>query len=97
MFDSLNYLDKYLAGGLPANRGDEWQPLLTYRNSLVQGEEQINPITLKQASAKRYGKRTKADGQCSGLVTFMCVYAFMAPSVCEERGVCGSVCVRVCV
>lgn len=57
----LNYLDKYLTGGLPANRSDEWQPLLTYRNSLVQGEEQINPITLKQASAKRYGKRNKTE------------------------------------
>ncbi|KAK7478980.1 hypothetical protein BaRGS_00029741 [Batillaria attramentaria] len=57
----LNYLDKHLAGGLPANRGDEWQPLLTYRNSLVQGEEQVNPITLKQASAKRYGKRSRVD------------------------------------
>ncbi|KAK7091059.1 hypothetical protein V1264_010775 [Littorina saxatilis] len=57
----LNYLDKHLAGGVPSNRSDEWQPLLTYRNSLVQGEEQVNPITLKQASAKRYGKRTKAD------------------------------------
>lgn len=57
----LNYLDKHLSGGLPANRGDEWQPLLTYRNSLVQGEEQVNPITLKQASAKRYGKRSRVD------------------------------------
>ncbi|XP_076435529.1 cohesin subunit SA-2-like [Babylonia areolata] len=57
----LNYLDKHLTGGLPANRSEEWQPLLTYRNSLVQGEEQVNPITLKQASAKRYGKRSRAD------------------------------------
>jgi cohesin complex subunit SA-1/2 len=49
---------------LPANRNEEWQPLLTYRNSLVQGEEQIVPITLKQASAKRYGhKRTRGDGE----------------------------------
>ena len=80
-FDSLNYLDKYLAGGLPANRSDEWQPLLTYRNSLVQGEEQINPITLKQASAKRYGKRTKADGQWGAFVTLsvcsVCVCALV--------------------
>nr|KAG5693533.1 hypothetical protein BaRGS_019859 [Batillaria attramentaria] len=67
----LNYLDKHLAGGLPANRGDEWQPLLTYRNSLVQGEEQVNPITLKQASAKRYGKRSRVDDVTHGEVDEM--------------------------
>ncbi|XP_025079886.1 cohesin subunit SA-1-like isoform X2 [Pomacea canaliculata] len=62
----LNYLNKHLAGGVPANHGDEWQPLWTYRNSLLQGEEQINPITLKQASAKRYGKRrVDASGDIS--------------------------------
>ncbi|OWF51899.1 cohesin subunit SA-2-like isoform X2 [Mizuhopecten yessoensis] len=58
----LNYLDKHLpATGIPqSNRNDEWQSLITYRNSLVQGEHEIHPITLKQASQRRYGKR-KAD------------------------------------
>ena len=56
---SVNYLDKHihLPGGLAAARSDEWQPLYTYRNSLVQGEGEIHPITLKEATKRRYGKR----------------------------------------
>ncbi|WAR28054.1 STAG1-like protein [Mya arenaria] len=62
----LNYLDKQLAGVPPIQRNsDDWQALFTYRNSLVQGEHEIHPITLKQAAQKRYGKRrnvTNMDG-----------------------------------
>ncbi|XP_060595340.1 cohesin subunit SA-1-like isoform X2 [Ruditapes philippinarum] len=62
----LNYLDKQLAGVPPISRNSEdWQALLTYRNSLVQGEHEIHPITLKQAAQKRYGKKrnvTNIDG-----------------------------------
>ena len=60
---------------MPLQRNtEEWQALLTYRNSLVQGEHEIHPITLKQAAQKRYGKRKQAghaEGRCfflSGLV-----------------------------
>ncbi|XP_041354006.1 cohesin subunit SA-1-like isoform X2 [Gigantopelta aegis] len=55
----VNYLDKHihLPGGLVAARSEEWQPLYTYRNSLVQGEGEIHPITLKEATKRRYGKR----------------------------------------
>ena len=63
----LNYLDKQLAAVPPIQRNsDEWQALFTYRNSLVQGEHEIHPITLKQAAQKRYGKRkniTNIDGK----------------------------------
>ncbi|XP_052214972.1 cohesin subunit SA-1-like isoform X2 [Dreissena polymorpha] len=62
----LNYLDKQMAGIPPIQRNaDEWNPLFTYRNSLVQGEHEIHPITLKQAAQKRYGKKrnvTNIDG-----------------------------------
>ena len=59
--DRLNYLDKQLAGVPPISRNSEdWQALLTYRNSLVQGEHEIHPITLKQAAQKRYGKKRNA-------------------------------------
>lgn len=57
----LNYLDKQLGNIMPLQRNtEEWQALLTYRNSLVQGEHEIHPITLKQAAQKRYGKRKQA-------------------------------------
>ncbi|XP_046568890.1 LOW QUALITY PROTEIN: cohesin subunit SA-2-like [Haliotis rubra] len=57
----VQYLDKQLPQGMPVSGSEEWQPLLTYRNSLVQGEGEINPITLKEATKRRYGKR-KQDG-----------------------------------
>ena len=51
-------MDKQLGNINPVQRNtEEWQALLTYRNSLVQGEHEIHPITLKQAAQKRYGKR----------------------------------------
>ncbi|XP_074657928.1 cohesin subunit SA-2-like isoform X2 [Tubulanus polymorphus] len=39
------YLDKHLAGGMPSTRSEDWAPLLTYRNSLVQGDTEptMNP------------------------------------------------------
>lgn len=70
---SVNYLDKHLSSSMMAARGEEWQPLLVYRNSLVQGEHEIRPITLKQAAQRRYGKRKVdrkwADG---GALPVMC-------------------------
>ncbi|KAL5005539.1 hypothetical protein ScPMuIL_018995 [Solemya velum] len=50
------YLDKQL-GKVSQQTTDDWQPLWTYRNSLTQGEHEIHPITLKQATQRRYGKR----------------------------------------
>ncbi|CAI9736491.1 cohesin subunit SA-1 isoform X1 [Octopus vulgaris] len=58
----LNYLDKHLPMGVPTDRSDnESQPLIAYRNSLVQGEHEIHPITLRQATQKRYGTKRKTD------------------------------------
>lgn len=53
---SLAYLDKNLPdGGISST--EDWQSLIAYRNSLLQGESEVHPVTLKQASARRYGKR----------------------------------------
>ncbi|CAG5123705.1 unnamed protein product, partial [Candidula unifasciata] len=57
----VNYLDKQVEGRIPQNRGDDWQPFFTYRNSLMQGEADWNPITLKQAAQKRYAKKARHD------------------------------------
>ena len=40
---------------MPSSRGEDWQPLLSYRNSLVHGETDILPTTSKRA----YGRKRK--------------------------------------
>ena len=58
LFYSVNYLDKHLTAGMPSNRSEDWQPLLTYRNSLVQGEQ--DPALLPPSNGLRPGgKRAK--------------------------------------
>ncbi|RUS69912.1 hypothetical protein EGW08_022327, partial [Elysia chlorotica] len=57
----VNYLDKQVEGKIPPVRGEDWQPFFTYRNSLMQGETDWNPITLRQAAQKRYAKRGRQD------------------------------------
>ena len=46
-----------MEGKIPHQRTEDWQPFYTYRNSLLQGEADWNPITLKQAAEKRAKKR----------------------------------------
>lgn len=61
----VHYLDKHLPGGMmPQSRSEEWQSLFTYRNSLSQGDGEVHPITLKQATQRRYAnKRKQIDGE----------------------------------
>jgi cohesin complex subunit SA-1/2 len=49
----LNFLDKHLQAGMPSSRGEDWQPLLLYRNSLLHGETDIVPVTSKRAYTRR--------------------------------------------
>lgn len=44
--------------GMPSSRGEDWQPLLLYRNSLVHGETDQPPITSKRA----YSRKKKEAG-----------------------------------
>lgn len=60
----VNYLDKQVEGKIPQVRQEDWQPFFTYRNSLMQGETDWNPITLKQAAQKRYGRKNRQDSKC---------------------------------
>lgn len=41
--------------GMPSSRGEDWQPLLLYRNSLLHGETDSLPTTSKRA----YGRKRK--------------------------------------
>jgi cohesin complex subunit SA-1/2 len=54
----LTYLDKRIAGGMPNSRGEDWQPLLMYRNSLVHGEGEVPTTT----SRKPYTRKKKVYG-----------------------------------
>ncbi|XP_043227406.1 cohesin subunit SA-2-like isoform X2 [Amphibalanus amphitrite] len=49
----LNYLDRRIAAGMPSSRGEDWQPLLMYRNSLLQGETDQPIVTSKRAYTRR--------------------------------------------
>ncbi|XP_066593288.1 cohesin subunit SA-1 isoform X2 [Prorops nasuta] len=49
----LNFLDKRLQAGMPSSRGEDWQPLLLYRNSLLHGETDQVPVTSKRAYTRR--------------------------------------------
>lgn len=40
---------------MPSSRGEDWQPLLLYRNSLLHGESDSLPTTSKRA----YGRKRK--------------------------------------
>lgn len=54
----LQFLDRILTMGMPSSRGEEWQPLLLYRNSLVHGETDLPPQTARRA----YGRRRRDAG-----------------------------------
>ncbi|XP_046686815.1 cohesin subunit SA-1-like isoform X2 [Homalodisca vitripennis] len=56
----LNYLDRRLTAGMPSSRGEDWQPLLLYRNSLVHGETDQPLVTSKRAY---YRKKKEADDE----------------------------------
>lgn len=51
----LTFLDRRVTTGMPSSRGEDWQPLLMYRNSLVHGETDQVPTTSKRA----YGRKRK--------------------------------------
>ena len=55
---------------MPQHRTEDWQPFYTYRNSLMQGEADWNPITLKAAQQKRYAKRGRPAN--NGKVNSLC-------------------------
>lgn len=49
----LTFLDRRIAAGMPSSRGEDWQPLLMYRNSLVHGETDQPPVTSKRAYSRK--------------------------------------------
>jgi len=63
----LTYLDRRIAAGMPSSRGEDWQPLLMYRNSLLQGESEQPPVTSKRAyTRKRREAELEEDEEAAG-------------------------------
>lgn len=58
-FISLRFLDQRIAVGIPSSRGEDWHPLLYYRNSLVHGETETAPQTTKRV----YTRKRKDHGE----------------------------------
>ncbi|XP_021930436.1 cohesin subunit SA-1 isoform X4 [Zootermopsis nevadensis] len=62
----LTFLDRRIAAGMPSSRGEDWQPLLMYRNSLVHGETDQPPVTSKRAYSrkkKEYAAEEEEQGE----------------------------------
>ncbi len=51
----LNYLDKRIGSSMPSSHGEDWQPLVLYRNSLVHGEGELPTVQSKRP----YGRKRK--------------------------------------
>ncbi|XP_035908053.1 cohesin subunit SA-1 [Anopheles stephensi] len=49
----LTFLDRRLKAGIPSSRSEDWQPLVTYRNSLLHGESDQLPVTSKRAYTRK--------------------------------------------
>lgn len=59
-FDSLNFLERRITAAMPSSRSEDWQPLLSYKNSLMHGETDQAPVTSKRAYTRRR-KETEND------------------------------------
>ncbi|KAJ8926732.1 hypothetical protein NQ314_020849 [Rhamnusium bicolor] len=53
--------DKRYFTGMPSSRGEDWQPLLLYRNSLLHGETDQLPTTSKRAYGRKRHKDPDSD------------------------------------
>ena len=71
MFCSLAYLDRYVKNALPGIHNDEWQPLSSYRSSLMQHNEFDLPPN--RAPGRHYSKkRGREDGMFSSYSKSTC-------------------------
>jgi len=53
----LNYLDRRIGQGMPSSQGEDWQPLVLYRNTLVHGEGEMPTVTSKRPYGRGRGRR----------------------------------------
>jgi len=53
----MGYLDKRITTAMPSSHGEDWQPLMLYRNSLMHGEGELPTATSKRP----YARKRKVD------------------------------------
>lgn len=60
-YSRLNFLDRRIPMAMPGSHSDDWQPLLTYRNSLVHGgdTDQAGPSVINKRVYSRKGKKNQ--------------------------------------
>lgn len=49
----LAYLDKRITTSMPSSHGEDWQPLMMYRNSLMHGEGELPTMTSKRPYTRK--------------------------------------------
>lgn len=61
-FHSLSFLDRRISmANMPSTHSEDWQPLISYRNSLLHGEsDQPGPVAVNKKVYVRKGKKTQA-------------------------------------
>jgi len=59
----LTYLDRYVKNALPGIHNDEWQPLMSYRASLIQHNEFDLPVNRAPGRQYRAKKRARDEGE----------------------------------
>ncbi|RWS14082.1 cohesin subunit SA-1-like protein [Dinothrombium tinctorium] len=63
----LMYLDRYVKSALPGIHNDEWQPLMSYRSSLMQHNEFDIPLNRAPGRQYRGRKRNRDDDDEEGV------------------------------
>lgn len=46
-------MERRLTAAMPSSRSEDWQPLMTYKNSLLHGETDQMPVTSKRAYSRK--------------------------------------------
>lgn len=76
------YLEKHLAGAVPPGKGEEWSPLITYRNALAQGEYDLAmapPMVPRQGRGRPPKNKRRLEGGCCKVI--FCLCALLIPGL----------------
>ncbi len=67
----LTYLDRYVKNALPGIHNDEWQPLMSYRASLIQHNEFDLPVNRAPGRQYRARKRGRDEDGLYLIIIFI--------------------------
>lgn len=52
----LNFLERRVSTPMPSSKGEDWQPLINYRNALLHGESDQVPVAPKRSYTRKQRK-----------------------------------------